>query len=513
MSMTTSAARTDRKRKGVSVKKERENTAHVLSRCLSIPSVSFLTVLTAVLVLAMLSPALVGITAAQDTGTAEGPTVYVGSDDGNVYAVDAETGTEAWSFDTNGSVWSSPTVSEGTVYVGNDNGTVYAIDASDGTEVWGYDTGNPNVRTSPTIVDGTVYIGSGDASFGGTGGAVHALDVTDGTERWVYETNTSIVSAVSVDDGTVYAGESSGVVHALDAEDGTEIWSFVTDSEQVASVSLTSDGNLYVGGGGFFSEMNKLYSLNTTDGSVAWKRNTSAAVFSPPTVTGNQEKDRLYFTTGAGEARAYTTSGEDLWNINIGPIVDTSPTVVGEAVYVGSRDNSTYALDKSDGSVFWSHEVGHFVTSSPTVADGTVYFGSRDDSLYALNASNGTERWSYETEGDIQSSPTYVEDPSEGRSVGSRLRLGTRSHHDEVAETGLDSERPVQRVGEVNGGDENGTDGGEQTDDGQNDGGQTDGGTEDDGSEGMPGFTAVAVLVSLALVVAVRLGRRREKSE
>lgn len=527
MSMATSVTRTHRKRKGISV--ENKNIAHVLGRCLSTPSVSFFAVLTAVLALSMLTPALVGITAAQDTGTAEGPTVYVGSDDGNVYAVNAETGTEVWSFNTNGGVWSSPTVSEGTVYVGNDNGTVYAIDATDGTEVWSYDTGESSVRTSPTVVDGTVYVGSGDPggamTASETSGTIHVIDAIDGTKVWEYEADSPIKPTVSVADGRVYAAESDGVTYAFDAENGTQLWSFETNSSRASSVSLAADGNIYLGGGGLFSESSSLYSLDTEDGSVNWRMETPRAVVSPPTITGEDERDRIYFTTAgdvltspgaqpvAGKAHAGTTSGEELWETDIGPIVDTSPTVVGEAVYVGSRDNSTYALDKSDGSVFWSHDVGHLITSSPTVADGTVYFGSRDDSLYALDASNGTERWSYETEGDVQSSPTYVEDPSEGRSVGSRLRLGTRSHHDEVAETGLDSERPVQRVGEVNGGDGNGTDGGEQTDDGQNDGGQTDGGTEDDGTEGMPGFTPVAVLVSLALMVAVRLGRRREKPE
>jgi outer membrane protein assembly factor BamB len=52
--------------------------------------------------------------------------VYVGSDDGNVYALSASTGAELWSFTTPGPVSSSPAVADGVVYVGYWGG-VYAL--------------------------------------------------------------------------------------------------------------------------------------------------------------------------------------------------------------------------------------------------------------------------------------------------------------------------------------------------------------------------------------------------
>jgi outer membrane protein assembly factor BamB len=56
------------------------------------------------------------------------PTVYIGSDDGNLYAIDANTGNDLWAFDTGSPVVSSPVVDlDGTIYVGSDNGNVYAI--------------------------------------------------------------------------------------------------------------------------------------------------------------------------------------------------------------------------------------------------------------------------------------------------------------------------------------------------------------------------------------------------
>ena len=93
------------------------------------------------------------------------PTVYIGSDDGNLYAINADTGIAIWAFDTGSSVVSSPIVDlDGTIYVGSDNGNFYAIDPS-GTQNWFFPTGAA-VRSSPAIGDdGFIHIGSNDANF------------------------------------------------------------------------------------------------------------------------------------------------------------------------------------------------------------------------------------------------------------------------------------------------------------------------------------------------------------
>jgi outer membrane protein assembly factor BamB len=55
-------------------------------------------------------------------------TVYVGSDDHHVYAVDGATGAKKWAFNTGGSVYPSPAIgADGTIYIGSNDGYVYAI--------------------------------------------------------------------------------------------------------------------------------------------------------------------------------------------------------------------------------------------------------------------------------------------------------------------------------------------------------------------------------------------------
>jgi len=87
--------------------------------------------------------------------------VYVGSDDGGIYALDAATGKVLWKTNTGGPVKSSPEVADGVVYVGSDDGGVYALDAATGLVLLKTLTGAP-VRSSPDATDGVVYVGSDD---------------------------------------------------------------------------------------------------------------------------------------------------------------------------------------------------------------------------------------------------------------------------------------------------------------------------------------------------------------
>ena len=64
-----------------------------------------------------------------------------------------------WSYTTGGGVESSPAVANGVVYVGSDDGNLYALDASTGALLWSYTTGDI-VFSSPAVANGIVYFGS-----------------------------------------------------------------------------------------------------------------------------------------------------------------------------------------------------------------------------------------------------------------------------------------------------------------------------------------------------------------
>ena len=68
-----------------------------------------------------------------------------------------------WEFETGGQVQSSPAIGEdGTIYFGSKDGKLYAINGKTGIKLWEFETANPLI-SSPSIGSyGTVYVGSSD---------------------------------------------------------------------------------------------------------------------------------------------------------------------------------------------------------------------------------------------------------------------------------------------------------------------------------------------------------------
>lgn len=74
--------------------------------------------------------------------------VYVGKNDGNLYAIDADTGEKRWHFAAGDSVHSGLETEGGLVYFGSDDRNLYAIDTATGEKRWHFTT-NGYVRSSP----------------------------------------------------------------------------------------------------------------------------------------------------------------------------------------------------------------------------------------------------------------------------------------------------------------------------------------------------------------------------
>ena len=62
----------------------------------------------------------------------------------------------------------------------------------------------------------------------------------------------------------------------------------------------------------------------------------------------------------------------------------TSPTVAGQTVLLGAKDGRVFGLDAQTGGVQWSFKTGGEVSASPIVVGDTMYVVSRDGTLYAI---------------------------------------------------------------------------------------------------------------------------------
>ena len=107
----------------------------------------------------------------------DGDTVYAGTLESRVVALDAATGDERWHFDGNNWFWARPLVTSETVYASTALGTVYAVNRADGQKRWESSPGSAEVHASPVLVGGMLVIADRD-------GIVYGLDPANGTKLW-----------------------------------------------------------------------------------------------------------------------------------------------------------------------------------------------------------------------------------------------------------------------------------------------------------------------------------------
>ena len=157
---------------------------------------------------------------------------FIGSDDKQVHCIDLKTGKAVWTFATQGEIESSPLVLDGLIskdsekngsiiYVGSSDGNLYALDAADGKLVWKFQTedkilGGPNWVSAPDGKSKWVLAGSYDYRL-------YCFDALTGKTNWTYETGNYINGTPAVADGKTVFGGCDALLHVISLKDGQKI--------------------------------------------------------------------------------------------------------------------------------------------------------------------------------------------------------------------------------------------------------------------------------------------------
>jgi outer membrane protein assembly factor BamB len=157
-----------------------------------------------------------------------GKTLYAGSWDHKLHAVNIYTGKARWTFTADGEVNSSPAFANGKVYFGTDGGSVYALDARTGRLRWRARSLARFGRreffyATPTIAYGRVFIGNTD-------GTLYAFGASSGRLLWAQRAGTYIYTAAAVWRRRVYVGTYDGYFMAFSAATGDRLWRFTAPS-------------------------------------------------------------------------------------------------------------------------------------------------------------------------------------------------------------------------------------------------------------------------------------------
>jgi len=278
--------------------------------------------------------------------------------------------------------WSGATVHDNTIYVGSRDGRVVAINASSEEMQWSYHITEPSdgLGCGPAVVSAaiTTPIVDGDFVYIGTySGKVLALNTTarsqnpdlpeepqDRYHEW--ETpigtdagNNAIVANLVISGDVIYVSSSDGRVYSLRKDFG----------DQVKKSGILDEKHI------------KLW--------------TSPVI----------EDDTLYVSTFDGHIYALSAETLELleWSFKLEAGFASSPVICEDTdtMFLGSFDRHLYAVKIGSDVLEWrfpEEPAGNWFWASPVVNEGIVYAGCLDGKLYAIEADTSREIWSYPTE-------------------------------------------------------------------------------------------------------------------
>lgn len=355
------------------------------------------------------------------------------------------------------SVYGQPTIVDGRVFVSSDAGYVYALDAKTGCVYWSFPAGvgiRSAITIGPTKPGSTQYA----AYFGDVRGTVYSVDISNGKLLWKVPIDPHQLSRVTAGT-TLYQGrlyvpvasleepESSspnylccqfrGMVAALDSATGKQVWKTYTLPDPPTK-RTTPDGKsymgpagvgvwgpvtidpkrnaLYIGTGNTFSapdmgRSDAIMALDLNTGKILWvQQDEPADVWHTgcpqgPEPTGfppkNAGRRRPTGPRRAAPPRPEMPAsyycpdpeGPD-WDISSGAMLATLPSG-RQLIVAGQKSGMVWAHDPDKkGALVWKADASRGqIVFGGALDDENAYFAFRGGGVAALRLSDGLEKW------------------------------------------------------------------------------------------------------------------------
>ncbi|NQU20817.1 MAG: PQQ-binding-like beta-propeller repeat protein [Candidatus Nealsonbacteria bacterium] len=347
-----------------------------------------------------------------------GEKLFFGSSaDGKVYALDAATGTELWTFFTGGPVRFAPVVWKDRVFAASDDGYLYCLSADRGHLLWKC-RGGPSdemllgndrmisrwpARGGPVVADDVVYFAAG--IWPSEGIYVYAIDAADGRVLWCNDSSGGITmpqphggavaaSGISAQGHLVVAGNrllvptGRAVPAVLDRNDGKLLYFHLQANRGTGGSQVVAAGPVFLNGGQVF---------DIASGAAVGKGIATGTVAATPRgliyTVGN-----AILTSELKEQPTADRKGNAAAKITLGPPVRVTNNplpgacaliAAGDAVIVGG-ENRIAVLDLPSKKIVFTAEVDGNACSL-AVADGRLYASTDRGLIYCFDGSATTE--------------------------------------------------------------------------------------------------------------------------
>ncbi len=283
-----------------------------------------------------------------------GTTIYAGSVDRKVYAVDLASGQTQWSSRLGGLIAGGVLVSGDTIYAASSRpeGRVYALDARTGRRFWRTSTGA--IGAPLALVDGMLVAES-------QRGEVLGLVPATGDVRWRRRLGPARIAAVAADSGTVIVATVDSLFRVR-ARDGQVVRRAASPGAIISSW-IQQDGAMVAG-----TTDSLVVAIEPRDLSVRWRAELDA------------------------------------------PVLD-SPAATGDTIYAASRRGTLYRIVADSGAAVATPmaRLSWPVTAPVALFDGLVLLGGADGTLRALRP-GGDEAWRLRLTGPVELGPLPLAD-------------------------------------------------------------------------------------------------------
>lgn len=204
--------------------------------------------------------------------TVSGSILYVGTENGIIYALSTEDGSITWQTKAAGEVLSHPVVSDGLVLVHTSNGMLQALSETDGTIQW---TANLDMPTLSLRGESSPATAFGAAIVGGDNGRVSAVMMKEGQMIWQQRISqpsgateidrlNDVDTTPVIDNGIIYALAYNGNLVAMDLRSGQIMW-----KREIGSVNnfIVDAGRIYL-----VDQDDRVVALSTDGGVSLWRQ-------------------------------------------------------------------------------------------------------------------------------------------------------------------------------------------------------------------------------------------------
>ncbi len=317
------------------------------------------------------------------TPAVDGDSIFAAGADGDVMALDRETGKVLWKKDLEAPVSGGVGVGSGMVLLGTLKGEVIALDAASGEEKWRARV-TSEVLSAPATNGDIVVVQTQDDRLIG-------LEASTGTQRWIYENSPAVLTlrgtgAPVVTNNLAIAGLSTGKVIAVDTQRGLPVWEqrvAVPQGRSELDRVVDIDGGLLLSGNTLYvvTYQGRLAGLDLQTGRVLWQRDASSYV-------GVAEGfGSVYVSQASGTVEGIDErSTSALWsNDSLARRELSAPAVFSSYVAVGDIEGYLHLLSQVDGRFVARERIdSDGLRVRPLVVGDTLYAFGNSGKLVAM---------------------------------------------------------------------------------------------------------------------------------